>query len=385
MGSPSDVEQPKELVELAKGGDASALERLCGEYRGMVHSICMRWTRNPTDADELTQDALLRALTHLDQLQEPERFPGWLATIAGNVCRNYLMREKRETVPLDESWRSSPEPESPEVGAVREILASLPSEVRSAMEMFYIDGLTRKELASLLHVPESTVQSRINSGCRVMRREFEAMGFSFETRMLDEDVVIPNAKALIADPDKTAAKERAGLLRSHGFTCSVSNDLGSVLGRVKRERPGILIVSEGREIGSAFDVIGEMKVSKSLRSTSIMLLLPRPAPEEQIYRAWVSGVDCCLTSPVDPDEFVSFIGRIDAAIKASGYCELAIEHAWRRETDKVFRYLRRAAELPDGRSAIAAVKCNLALNYLYGSDELRALVGDRTADDQLTK
>ena len=86
------------LVRQAQTGDREAFGELVQAFEPTVFGIIMRRLRNRAEASEVAQEVFLRALRKLDQLREPERFPGWLKRIAVRMSINRAVRRPKETM-----------------------------------------------------------------------------------------------------------------------------------------------------------------------------------------------------------------------------------------------------------------------------------------------
>jgi RNA polymerase sigma-70 factor (ECF subfamily) len=147
------------------------------------------YVRHPHDAEDAVQDALLSAYKHLDQFKATAKMTTWLTTIVTNSALSQLRRRPRQTqVSLDErltaeqEFRFSdklmdacPSPERQCVQAelhghllqsVRELSPSL----RKTVQLFYLDGLSTKEIAQNLGVPQGTVKARMSRARSQLKR-----------------------------------------------------------------------------------------------------------------------------------------------------------------------------------------------------------------------
>ncbi len=147
------------------------LERLLAENAPLAFRVAMGVLRNPAEAEDVAQEALLRAYRKFDRLRDAQRFRSWLVRVSFRLAldrsRSAKRREQRETL-----W-SQPELRPP-VRSVEEIAASrqfeerlgrvldeLPDRLRLVMVLTAFDGHSIEEVAALLDVPAGTVKSRL--------------------------------------------------------------------------------------------------------------------------------------------------------------------------------------------------------------------------------
>ncbi len=92
MGRGDAIAEDAALVERAQAGDAGAFAELAHRYRPAVVALAFDRTRNFDDAEDLAQEALMRALEHLGELRDAASFPAWLRAIAANLCASWSRR-----------------------------------------------------------------------------------------------------------------------------------------------------------------------------------------------------------------------------------------------------------------------------------------------------
>ena len=177
----------KELVDLTLQGEVEAFSALVMRYQNALHGLCYYFLRDFEEAREMAQEAFIRAYIHLPELKEPEKFKEWLKQIAVNLCkmrlrsRASLRRRVGESVSLDSpEARSVPDPffrpdeelerrEMEEI--VKEALNKLPPKSQQILILFYIDGLSYREIAEFLDLPLSTVKWRLHQSRNLLREE----------------------------------------------------------------------------------------------------------------------------------------------------------------------------------------------------------------------
>jgi RNA polymerase sigma-70 factor (ECF subfamily) len=167
------------LVQAAKNGDVSAFEELVRRYDRNVFRIAQHITQNREDAEDVVQDAFLKAYSNLKQFQGQSKFYTWLVRIAVNEALMKLRRRRPErTVSLDEEVKTeedsvprevadwSPNPEQQYNQAeLREILTrtiqGLPATFRTVFVLRDVEGLSTEETAEALDLSIPAVKSRL--------------------------------------------------------------------------------------------------------------------------------------------------------------------------------------------------------------------------------
>lgn len=172
----------QELVRRAQQGDRRAFDLLVLKYQHRVLRLVGRFVRDPDQAFDLAQEAFIKAYRALGNFRGESAFYTWLYRIAVNTAKNQLAAHAREgySVSLnsgggDESDESLPEPEalrdyaSPEDMAasneleveIRAAITALPEDLRTALTLREMEGLSYEEIAMVMNCPIGTVRSRI--------------------------------------------------------------------------------------------------------------------------------------------------------------------------------------------------------------------------------
>jgi len=172
----------EELVLRCRSGDRAAFDALVERYRGVAYNLALQRMHDPESAADVTQQALVEAYCSLPSLREPEKFSGWLRGITAHVCADQYAREAR--VPRADADLPAPAAPDPlhelqheEVRrTVREAVGQLASATRLAMNLFYFDGLSCREVADFCGVSVSAIKSRLHEGREAMRKGNVKMG-----------------------------------------------------------------------------------------------------------------------------------------------------------------------------------------------------------------
>ncbi|TME69961.1 MAG: sigma-70 family RNA polymerase sigma factor [Chloroflexi bacterium] len=163
----------QEIVAGLAAGDHEALARLYDRYAGLAYGVAMRVLGDPARAEDAVQDAFMNVWRRASSF-DPERgsLRAWLLTSVRNRCIDYLRgrgsheRQEQELLPEVVSSQSASDPWrevalSLERTAVRDAMASLPSEQRQVVEMAYFGGYSQAEIADLTRVALGTVKGRM--------------------------------------------------------------------------------------------------------------------------------------------------------------------------------------------------------------------------------
>ena len=174
-----DTDEDKILVSQSRKGDPAAFEALIRTHQRMIHSLTFRMTGSLADAEDLAQEAFIRAYRQLDSYQGTAKFSSWLYRIAVNACLNWRHRETRRGQ-VHAGWAESndalrPEPESPSgedapARAVQAALLKLPAKQRAAIVLTVYDGHNHAEAAKILGCSETTVSWRVFAARRKLKR-----------------------------------------------------------------------------------------------------------------------------------------------------------------------------------------------------------------------
>ncbi len=176
-----------ELVARTLRGDGVAFEALVRQYARTAHAVALAVVKEPADAEDVVQDAFIRALERLEDCRDPDRFSSWLLRIVRNRAhsvRRYL--GVREAAPLEAVSPSSRDP-GPERetersqlrGDLLTALAELTEVQRQVVLLHDLEGWKHREIGDLLELPEGTVRAHLFHARRTLR-DNEALRRSME-------------------------------------------------------------------------------------------------------------------------------------------------------------------------------------------------------------
>lgn len=184
-----------EAVRLARSGEEKGFTFLYESTYKSKYYLALQYMKNEAAAEDVLQDAYMKAFSKLDTLEKPETFPGWLGVIVANTAKNELARKTpmlfadaaAEEDGDGESFEYRIEDESPETQPetaytrqetqelVHELIDSLSEEQRLCILMFHIEGISIREIAEAMNCSENTVKSRLNYGRKNLKIKAEEL------------------------------------------------------------------------------------------------------------------------------------------------------------------------------------------------------------------
>ena len=174
-----------DLIRQTLAGDTAAFDQLVKIHRGTVYVLVLSYTKNPADAEDVTQRIFIRAYERLATLRELDRFPLWLQQIAHNACKDWLRRRNNsavnlETVSCAAFMKTPPTPEEIALKreievVVREAIGALQETDRKLVEGRYIEGASYDQLQVESGLSYSAIASRLKRAKQQMRRRIEKL------------------------------------------------------------------------------------------------------------------------------------------------------------------------------------------------------------------
>ncbi|MCS6786670.1 MAG: RNA polymerase sigma factor RpoE [Thiobacillaceae bacterium] len=167
------------LVERVRQGDKRAFELLVEKYRRKIGRLLARMVRDPEEVQDIAQETFIKAYRALPQFRGDAAFYTWLYRIAVNTAKNYMTARNREMSTVSEvageeeeggeERYAAPDIDTPEghllskqiAYAVNEAVEALPEELRTAITLREIEGMSYEDIANFMGCPIGTVRSRI--------------------------------------------------------------------------------------------------------------------------------------------------------------------------------------------------------------------------------
>jgi RNA polymerase sigma-70 factor, ECF subfamily len=176
MSSGVNADDDQAAVERVLAGNISAFEEIVRRWQAPLVNLAFRFCRDRGRAEEMAQEAFLRAYRGLAQWRREAAFSTWLFALATNLYRSELRRIPARSVPIDDAG----EPVDPHAfdgglenrnrdQAVRRAVVALPAKYREALILFYFHEMDIPSAAHSLGLPEGTFKARLFRGREILR------------------------------------------------------------------------------------------------------------------------------------------------------------------------------------------------------------------------
>ena len=198
----SNKEVDLSLVRRAKKGDYRAFDLLVLKYQSRLISIAFKYVKERQLAEDITQEAFIKAYKSIDSFREESSFYTWVYRITVNTAKNYLvsLKRKKDFLMSDLSEDDSFYPEKLDIESPQEILkanelrdlifealSTLGEETRTALSLREFDGLSYEQIAGIVNCPVGTVRSRIFRGREIIEEE---IGKYMDRNSIDQNIKI---------------------------------------------------------------------------------------------------------------------------------------------------------------------------------------------------
>lgn len=181
-----------ELVQQVRLGDKQAFDILVQKYQFKILKLVNRYVNDPSEAMDVAQESFIKAYRALDKFRGDSAFYTWLYRIAINTAKNHIVSQSRrmveadvEVVDMEQTLTkgnlkeySAPEKILLDVEiehAVNEVIQHLPKELRTAITLRELEGLSYEEIAGIMACPVGTVRSRIFRAREAIERRIKPL------------------------------------------------------------------------------------------------------------------------------------------------------------------------------------------------------------------
>jgi RNA polymerase sigma-70 factor (ECF subfamily) len=210
------MQEDTTLVRRTLAGDQEAFASLVEKYKDPVFNVAYRMLGNATEAEDVAQEAFVRAYTQLHTYKDSHRFSTWLLSITSHLAIDQLRRRRFLALPLENvpflEWIADvgvgPEQAALEGEAsdeMQRILLTLPPKYRAVLVLRYWNDLSYEEIATMLHLTPALVKARLHRARELVARTMRSQGL--ELRLASEDTDDREQHQTPADSHGTAAAQ----------------------------------------------------------------------------------------------------------------------------------------------------------------------------------
>lgn len=175
METTPSTADPRELVRQAAAGDSGAFEALYHDNIGRIYALCLRMSADPSLAEELAQEAFIRAWEKLHTFRGAASFSTWLHRVAANIVLSRRRSDARRTSRVVEQEDMSYHQETtdrtnrgPKVD-LEEAIATLPEGARQIFVLFDIEGYRHDEIAEIAGIATGTSKAQLHRARKLLR------------------------------------------------------------------------------------------------------------------------------------------------------------------------------------------------------------------------
>ncbi|MCH7760822.1 sigma-70 family RNA polymerase sigma factor [candidate division TA06 bacterium] len=190
MKEEGEIEQTSdgELISRVKAGDMGGFDELVRRYQKKIYYLALKMVRDHDLADEVVQDAFVKAYHAMNKFKEGYPFYPWIYRIAVNICMNHLKQSKRQIRLSDEreirepvgreNPHSNPEKSLMEVEKMKRLenaIDALPPKWKAVLVLRAHEDLSYEEISKVLRIPKGTVMSRLNRARERLKEVLEKL------------------------------------------------------------------------------------------------------------------------------------------------------------------------------------------------------------------
>ncbi|MEJ2050316.1 MAG: sigma-70 family RNA polymerase sigma factor [Calditrichota bacterium] len=185
-------QEDRQLIDMALQGDERAFETLLNKYRNLVFSIMIKMVRNHQEAEDLTQEAFMKAFNSLSSFNDEFAFSTWLMKIASNNCIDFLRKRKLRTYSIHEPIQykdekieidipdHEPTPEkhllqNERAKMIQTAIDELPERYRYVVLLRHKEEKSYEEISEILNLPLGTVKAQIFRAREILNKKLKSI------------------------------------------------------------------------------------------------------------------------------------------------------------------------------------------------------------------
>ena len=182
-------ENELKLIDNAINGDIDSFEELIKKHQKFAYNVALKYLKDPADAEDATQEALIKAFRYLKSFNKNSKFSTWLYRIVINTCKDTLRKQRNEQNNYslnnednyidaieDETYEPLKNAENEELGKyLHKAIEQLDMNYKDVIILCDMKDYSYQEISDILEVPLGTVRSRINRGRKKLRKIINEM------------------------------------------------------------------------------------------------------------------------------------------------------------------------------------------------------------------
>lgn len=166
----------EELIEQCKAQDRKAQEKLYKLFSSKLYSICLKYSRNATEAEDNLHDSFMTIFEKINGYSFKGSFEGWIKRITVNTAlQKYRKQGAFDDLPynLEEDINVTEEQEQYSLDYLLGVIQSLPDRYRLTFNLYVLDGYSHKEISAMLNISEGTSKSNLARAKIALRNKIE--------------------------------------------------------------------------------------------------------------------------------------------------------------------------------------------------------------------
>ena len=360
------MENMNELVSRVINGDKQAFEAIYQATYRQVYYTCMSFLKNEQNAQDIMQDTYITALTHMQQLANPDRILAWLNRIAVNKCKTFLSKnmpeEFREEVVdsdgLEENDNFLPENYVTN-SEKRKIVLEIMQEELSAVQyqtilLYYYNEMSVSEIAECMNCPEGTVTYRLSSARGKIKRAVQDYEDTSGVKLYSSGAVPLLTAIFIADAEKLVIPNvLSSIFASAGAAVGAASSVGTASAASVASGAGMTAAKKACKVG----LKGLFKTAKAKIITGIAATA--------FAAGGITGL-ILLNKPEQKQEPKEHYTNVNTVIVDNDYVTVTIDKIY----DKGYLPDRKEAKLPIEDKFWSPEDCIVELTLENKSDEI---------------
>lgn len=173
-----------DIVEKCKANDRNAQMQLYRQYCDGMYCVAMRFLKNADDAEDVLQEAFIKAFQKIHQFKGEVTFGAWLKRIVVNKCIDFLKSKKEQTIALDETYMRPVDTDDDwtveehiDIEEVKEAIGQLQGKYRYVVMMYLVEGFDHKEISEVLNITETACRTRLLRGKGQLKELLKTKGY----------------------------------------------------------------------------------------------------------------------------------------------------------------------------------------------------------------